>query len=160
MSNESFNLVLLGGTFSPLHKGHKHLILFAHKISKKVLIGITADPFANVLSKSHPIFSFEKRLKDLYEFLRNEGLLNRTIIVPILDPYGPSILRDDADAIVVSNERISIAEEINKIRERKGLKRLSIIIIGLILAEDGKPIKSTRIWNREIDKSGKLLSNN
>jgi pantetheine-phosphate adenylyltransferase len=47
--------------------------------------------------------------------------------------------------------------EINNKRVLKGKKPLKILKISFVLAEDGKPISSTRINRKEIDENGNLL---
>jgi pantetheine-phosphate adenylyltransferase len=78
------------------------------------------------------------------------------LIKPIADKYGPSI-EDDFDAIIVSPETFETAKEINLRRVEKGKKPLKIIKIPFVLAEDGKPISSTRILKKEIDENGRIL---
>ena len=43
--------VIIAGTFSSLHEGHKELINAAAKLGKHIIIGLTTDKFA---SKSKP----------------------------------------------------------------------------------------------------------
>lgn len=148
--------VCLGGTFDRLHDGHKSLIRKAFEIvgnNGLVYIGITKG---KIISEKKDIPPFNKRKKDLEQFLINEKLSKRAIIFPIYDKYGPSV-KDDFDAIVVSPATVETAYEINKIREQNNRKSLKIVKIPFVLAEDNKPISSTRIRKKEIDESGNIL---
>jgi len=78
-------------------------------------------------------------------------------IVKIFDPIGPAADIEDADVIIVSTESYRGALAVNERRREKGLNELKIIVTPLILAEDGKPISSSRIRSGEIDTEGKLL---
>ena len=148
--------VCLGGTFDLLHKGHKKLIDKAFEIAGKngfVFIGLTTK---KITKRKKNVGTFEERQKNLQEYLFQKCFIDRVLIKPIADKYGPSI-EDDFDAIVVSSETFETAEEINLKRVEKGKKPLKIFKIPFVLAEDGKPISSTRILKREIDKDGHIL---
>src|SRR5258706_7508860 len=41
-----YNVIVIGGTFDHLHEGHKVFLRFAFQKSKEVLIGVTADEYA------------------------------------------------------------------------------------------------------------------
>jgi pantetheine-phosphate adenylyltransferase len=71
--------------------------------------------------------------------------------------YGPTIDDASIDAIVVSPETEPTALKINQIRQKKEMKPLDIITIGMVMAQDGKPISSTRIRRGEIDSCGKII---
>jgi pantetheine-phosphate adenylyltransferase len=88
----------------------------------------------------------------------NALLKGRTnyLIARLEEHYGPTVDDETMDAIVVSPETEPIAWEINKIREKKGMKPLEIAKIGMVLAEDGKPISSTRIRKGEINPDGSI----
>lgn len=139
------------------HKGHSLLLEEAFKIGEKVIIGITTDEFATSLRKPHKIDCYDKRLKDLNRFLAERGLEKRAIIVPLDDPYGPTIGSDEIEGIIVSEETEPGAEEINRLRVEKGRRPLLIIVFMMVLAEDGKPISSTRIRRQEVDRFGRLI---
>jgi pantetheine-phosphate adenylyltransferase len=49
-----------------------------------------------------------------------------------------------------------MADKINTIRRRRGLKPLPVVSIGMVVAEDFEPISSTRIRAGEIDREGYL----
>jgi pantetheine-phosphate adenylyltransferase len=149
--------VCLGGTFNYLHEGHKCLIQKAIEVAGKngsVFIGVTTK---NLIKNKKGMKPFEYRKKDIEQYLFSEGYLGITTIKAIDDKYGPT-LDEDFDAIIVSPETISTAEEINQKREKKEKKPLKIIQIPFVLAKDGKPISSTRIANKDIDEEGNVLN--
>ena len=148
--------VCIGGTFNPFHKGHKTLIKKALEIAGKnglVFIGITSDEMIKIKKGTR---SLEERKQSMEKYLIEEKIIEKVKIKPINDRFGPSI-KEDFDAIVVSPETITTAKEINKERKKIGKKPLKIIKIPFVLAEDNKPISSTRIRKGEIDENGKLI---
>lgn len=147
--------VCLGGTFDILHKGHEALIEKAFEIAGKegfVFIGLTKKK----IQENKKVRRYDERKKDLLKFLKEKNWLERAKILQIEDRYGLATI-EDYDAIVVSPGTRRVAEEINEIRKKKGLKELKIVEVPYVLAKDGKPISSTRIKNREIDRDGNLL---
>ncbi|MDW8035545.1 MAG: hypothetical protein RMI85_03725 [Candidatus Korarchaeum sp.] len=72
--------------------------------------------------------------------------------------YGPADSIEEADVIVVSTESYERALIVNERRKRKGLKELKIVVLPLVLAEDGKPISSSRIRRGEVDLEGRFPS--
>ncbi len=149
--------VMVGGTFDPLHDGHKKLIERSFTIAGEggeVVIGLSGDVFAN--RKSHPIRPFEERKADLVSYIEsmNFGIVWK--IEELHDKYG-STLDTDFDAIVVSEETFPTAVEINKLRKEKKRSKVDIHQITCVLADDGRWISSTRIWKGEIDVHGNLI---
>ncbi len=154
---QRLKVVSVGGTFDVMHKGHWFLLEEAFQVGDRVIIGITTDEFAGRLKKEHKVDCYEKRFGDVVSFLKERGLLERADIVPLEDPYGPTINGSDIEAIVVSEETEPTAEEINRIRVGKGKRPLLMFVINMVLAEDGKPISSTRIRRQEVDRYGRLI---
>ncbi|MBS7638685.1 pantetheine-phosphate adenylyltransferase [Candidatus Bathyarchaeota archaeon] len=150
-------LVSVGGTFDALHIGHHALLLEAFNVADRVIIGLTSDEFARAMHKDHHVDCYEKRLRELKQFLSENGLLERAEIIPLDDPYGPTIDSEEMEGIVVSEETEWRAEEINQLRTKRGLKPLLIFCIKMVLAEDGKPVSSTRIRRQEVDRFGRLI---
>ena len=159
--NEIFNCVYhmrvcIGGTFDKLHKGHKTLIKKAFEYAGKdgkVFIGLAAGDLVKDKKNIRPQNTRKKQLED---YLLKEGFDKKAIIVPIKNKCGLT-LEEDFDAIIISPETERNAIEINQKRVLKGRKPLKIIKVPFVLAEDGKPISSTRIKNKEIDESGNIL---
>ena len=149
-----FKRAVIGGTFDTMHKGHKKIIDIGFTISKSVAIGLTSDSFANRFRISR-VLSYSKREKTLREYLKR--FKKPFKIIKINDAYGFVTTGPDFDCIVVSEETLLRAEEINTIRFKKGLKKLNIIVVPLELAEDGKPVSSDRILKGEIDTEGRIL---
>lgn len=146
--------VAVGGTFQPLHDGHKLLLRTAYGLDGDVDIGLTSDRMARS-SRIRNVEPYEVREKRLREWI--EKTLGATPhIVKLEDPYG-SALTEDYDFIVVSPETYPVALKINELRKEKGLKPIAIVRVDYVLAEDGKPISSTRIARGEIDTHGNLL---
>jgi len=157
MSDKRLRLASVGGTFDAFHKGHWFLLEEAFKVADNVIIGLTSDEFARELHKPHHIDCYGKRLEDLKRFLMERDLFQRAEIMPLNDPYGPTIDSDDIEGIIVSEETEPRAEEINRLRVKKGRRPLLIFCIMMVLAEDGEPISSTRIRRQEVDRYGRLV---
>ena len=149
--------ISVGGTFDVMHKGHWFLLEETFNVGDKAVIGVTTDEFASSLMKEHIIDSYENRLLDVKDFLSKRGYLTRAKIVPLNDSYGPTIESDEIEGIVVSEETEAGAEEINLKRVKRGKKPLLIFVITMVLAEDGKPISSTRVRRQEVDRYGRLI---
>ena len=118
-----------------------------------VIIGLTTDSFAS--AKSHPVRPYRERENSLKAFIENQGYTTNWHIEPLSDRYG-SALDADFDAIVVSEETLPAATEINRLRNEAGLHKVDIHQITCVLAEDRRWISSTRIYRGEIDDHGRL----
>jgi len=153
-------LVAVGGTFDKLHKGHKKLLEFSFKIGEKVLIGLSSDELVKKLQKPHEVAPYIEREKNLISFLKEKGFINRFEIIPLKDRYGITLIHPNLEALITGEENKVIAEKINEERIKKGLKPLEIFYVKTVLAEDNKPISSTRIRKGEINENGKLTRKN
>jgi pantetheine-phosphate adenylyltransferase len=150
--------VMVGGTFDPLHDGHKRLISRSFELAGRdgtVIVGLTTDTFAS--RKVHPVKRYEQRKAALAGYIREQGFSASYSIEPLKDRYGTA-LDDDFDALVVSEETLPIAHEINSLRKEKGKRKVDIHQITCVLADDGRWISSTRIYRGEIDVHGRILS--
>ncbi len=143
--------ILLGGTFSVLHEGHKKMIREGLKLGD-LYIGITSDSYA--FNKNYEIPKFERRREMVEKFIHSMG--KDAHISALNDPFG-STLSPEFDGMVVSNETLWFSLKINTIRKSKGIKPLWLYNVGQVLAEDLMPIKSERIIREEISAEGKRL---
>jgi pantetheine-phosphate adenylyltransferase len=151
MKEKKYHKVAVGGTFDQFHQGHRILLEKAFQIGEKVLIGVTSDEFGGEKGEIEPC---NIRMSNLNSLLNGKS---NYILARLEEHYGPTVEDESIDALVVSQETEPIAIEINNIRRENGLKPLDIITIDMILAEDGKPISSTRIRRGEIDKKGTVI---
>jgi pantetheine-phosphate adenylyltransferase len=151
MSTRKYRKVAVGGTFDKFHEGHRLLIETAFQIGDEILIGVTSDEFGGLKGEIEPC---DVRMSNLNSLLKNRS---NYIIARLEEHYGPTVDEDSIDAIVVSSETEATAKKINQIRHEKGMKPLDIITISMVLAQDGKPISSTRIRRGEIDSRGKVI---
>ena len=150
-------LVAMGGTFDVIHKGHLTLLSEAFSISSKVIIGLTSDELAEKKGKK-TLNKYEKRLKTLMNLIQKNFPHNKFQISKLDNDFGPAVLEENVQALVVSDETGNQGNILNKIRADHNLPPVQIVIVPMVLAQDGKRISTTRIKNSEIDIEGNLLS--
>jgi pantetheine-phosphate adenylyltransferase len=151
-----YKVVALGGTFDHFHKGHRALLDEGFRRGETVLIGIVSDQLAKLLGKA-PDYNYVERRNIVESYLKKKYPDRKWKIFPLFDPYGPFGDDPSVDAIVVTPESLPRAESGNVERMKKGLKPVAILMVPLVLAEDGVRISSTRIRKKEIDEEGHLI---
>ena len=152
-----FSLIVTGGTFDIIHRGHLTLLSTAFTISDKVIIGLTSDELAEKKGKL-TINQYEKRLENLTTVISKE-FPNTTFQINKLDnDFGPAVLEKEVEALIVSDETSNQGPILNQLRAEKKLPPVKIITVPMFLAKDGTRISTTRIKNSEIDTEGNLLS--
>lgn len=148
--------VAMGGTFDVLHRGHRALLDAAFDAGdESVSIGVTTDAFANA-RRERQVRRWEERAADLRSFLAERGYLARAEILAIDHPFGFA-LEPRFDAIAATEETAGTAAQINAERRRLGLAPLRVVLAPYVLADDARPIRSTRIRNGEVDAEGRLV---
>jgi pantetheine-phosphate adenylyltransferase len=151
--------VAIGGTFDPIHDGHRALLGKALELGDEVVVGLTSDELApKTRPKPREIRPFEKRRDALLEELDRLDERGRDYRVERLeDPYGVASEDPSFDALVVSPETEKGGEKINEIRRERGYDPLEVVVVPHVMAEDGKPISSTRVVEGVIDTEGNVL---
>ncbi|XP_066442144.1 bifunctional coenzyme A synthase [Eleutherodactylus coqui] len=130
---QSHSDVVVGGTFDRLHNAHKILLSVCCLLSeRRLLIGVADKELLDNKVLKELIQPYEKRVEELSQFLVDVKPSLGFDIVPISDPYGPSITDPELNCIVVSEETQRGGLSVNKRRVENGLDELTIHEIQLI----------------------------
>jgi len=152
-----FTLVAMGGTFDIIHKGHLTLLAKAFSISSNVIIGLTSDELTEKRGKK-TLNDYKKRFETLTNIIKTNFPNHLFQISKLDDDFGPAVLEENVQALVVSDETGNQGEILNQLRKEKNLTPVKIVIVPMVLAHDGNRISTTRIKNSEIDIDGNVSS--
>lgn len=163
---------ILGGTFTPIHNGHRALLHKAFQTASHdgpgdghVVVALTSADLA-AETRSDPehvelLGTYADRKAALEAELARlaDAYTASYEIHKLEDAIGPAATREDVDALVASPEAKAQrrAYELNERRRDSGLRPLEVHTPPFVTAEDGTRISSTRIRNGEIDTHGRLL---
>ncbi|XXG80222.1 hypothetical protein AAC387_Pa09g1144 [Persea americana] len=153
----SYGAVVLGGTFDRLHDGHRQLLKTSVEFARdRIVIGICSGPMLIKKEFAHLIEPVEVRMKAVEDYIQfiKPGLIVH--VEPITDPYGPSIVDDKLDAIIVSKETLGGGLAVNKKRAEKGLPQLKVEVVDLLPEKNsGEKLSSTTFRRLEAEKAEK-----
>jgi pantetheine-phosphate adenylyltransferase len=150
-----FDLVAMGGTFDVIHSGHMALLNKAFSLSSKVIIGLSSDQLATKKGKNL-VNDYSKRLSLLKSTIEKNYPNSSYQISKLEDDFGPAVIEGSVKALVVSEETSNKGLLLNELRAERNLPPVKIVVVPMVLAEDGKAISTSRIKNSEIDSNGNL----
>ncbi|GFP91976.1 phosphopantetheine adenylyltransferase [Phtheirospermum japonicum] len=155
---DSYGAVVLGGTFDRLHDGHRQFLKSAAAVARdRIVVGVCDGPMLTKKQYSNLIEPVEHRMKNVEDYIKSVKPELAVQVEPIVDPYGPSIVDDDLEAIVVSKETYPGGLSVNKKRAEKGLSELMIEVVDLVPEESsGDKLSSTALRRLEAEKHRKL----
>ncbi len=143
----------VGGTFNVIHKGHRRLLEVAAASGDVLAVGLMSDDYCR--RHKSVVLPYAERERALRELLVQKGV--GFTLSPLNVKEGTAPTDPDLDVLVVSQETQALGPRINDMRLRNGLRPVRIVVVPYVLAEDYRPISSTRVLRGEIDAEGRLL---
>jgi len=149
--------VALGGTFDPVHDGHRALFARAFELGD-VTVGLTSDELApKTRDEDRYVRPYQERRRDLdAELTEHAASHDRTFEIRKLEEPTGIATEEQFDVLVVSPETETGGRRINEIRLDRGMSALEIEVVDHVYADDDEIISSTRIVKGEIDEHGTL----
>ncbi|MFB1065577.1 phosphopantetheine adenylyltransferase [Natrinema sp. H-ect4] len=150
--------VALGGTFDPVHDGHRRLFERAFELGD-VTVGLTSDELApKSRDVDRHVRSFDERKDALAAELDSIAAdHNREFEIRMLESPTGIATEPQFDYLVVSPETREGGKRINEIRRENGHDPLEVVVVPHLVADDGDIISSTRIVTGEIDEHGTVI---
>ncbi|TSL82562.1 Bifunctional coenzyme A synthase [Bagarius yarrelli] len=130
---ETYGDVVVGGTFDRLHGAHRTLLnICSLMANRRLVIGVCDQELLKSKVLKELIEPYGTRVQKLHEFLSDVKPSLQYEIVPLSDPFGPSVSDPKLQCIVVSEETKRGGEAVNRKRVENGLTELVLYEIPLI----------------------------
>lgn len=128
-----YESVCLGGTFDRLHLGHKYLLSGAVASARqKLVVGVTDGDMIKNKLLWELIEPLEERISKLRRCLQD---LDPTLVyelLPISDPYGPTVLDASLECLYVSDETLKGGHMVNEERNKRGYPPMTLHNVSLV----------------------------
>lgn len=149
-----YRLAAVGGTFDHFHAGHQRLLDTALASADRVIIGLTQSKMLVDKKYSSLIESYPKRKQKLLKYITSRQALARIDLIPLTDPFGPTLTHPHIDVLVVSRQTLPGAKAVNRRRQKLNLPVLPVVITPMVTDDARRYLSSTQIRRGLVSTQG------
>lgn len=152
--SQAFSIGALGGTFDHFHAGHQHFLFFAARQARHLIIGITTEKMIHNKDFSLLIQPFQQRYQAVQQYLTRLNLAGTFELIPLADPYGPTLEDPKIECLIVTELTESGSEKLNALRQSRGFPALPVKVCSMFRDEAGMILNSSRIRAGAVNRDG------